>query len=122
MEELEKISYDIIKTRLKKYKLGLRCPGSFFKNVLVKEVSEKSLKLISQNKIIEGKIPAGYLLEEVGAKGMRVGGIQIADFHGNLFINTGLAKAVDVKKLAKILKNRVKKKFGIVLEEEIRYF
>jgi UDP-N-acetylenolpyruvoylglucosamine reductase len=39
-----------------------------------------------------------------------------------LFINSGKGKASEVKKLAKILKNRVKKKFGIILEEEVRYF
>ena len=145
-KKLQKISRDIIKIRLKKYKPGLRCPGSFFKNVLVnphtkrgvvpsarnldsprygvgvKDEIRKALKIIPKNKIIDGKIPAGYLLEEVGAKGMQIGGIKIADFHGNLFINQGGAKANDVKKMAKILKERVKKKFGIVLEEEIRYF
>ena len=75
-----------------------------------------------RNKIIGNKIPAGYLLEQVGAKGMQIGGIRIADFHGNLFINDGNGKASEVRKLAKILKKRVQKKFGIVLEEEIRYF
>lgn len=119
---LKKVSRDIIKLRLKKYKPGLRCPGSFFKNVLVKEVSQISLKKVDKSKIIEGKIPAGYLLEEVGAKGMKIGGIQIADFHGNLFINRGGAKAADVKKMARILKGKVRRKFGIELEEEIRYF
>lgn len=119
---LKKISKDIIKLRLKKYKPGLRCPGSFFKNVLVKDVSKRTLSKIDRSKIIEGKIPAGYLLEAVGAKGMKIGGIKIADFHGNLFINNGNGKASDVKKLARILKNRVKKRFGIELEEEIRYF
>jgi len=122
LNELKKISRDIIQLRLKKYKPGLRCPGSFFKNVLVKDVSERSFKQIDQGKIIDGKIPAGYLLEEVGAKGMRRGGIQIADFHGNLFINQGGARAGDVKKLSQILKAKVKRKFGILLEEEIRYF
>ncbi|MBI4992375.1 MAG: UDP-N-acetylmuramate dehydrogenase [Candidatus Harrisonbacteria bacterium] len=121
-QELKKISQDIIQTRLKKYKPGLRCPGSFFKNVLVKDISKKPLALIDKNKIIEGKIPAGYLLEQVGAKGMRCGGIEIADFHGNLFVNNGNATAADVKKMAKILKDRVKKRFGINLEEEVRYF
>ncbi len=119
---LKKISREIIKIRKKKYKPDLKCPGSFFKNVLVKDVSKESLKKIDKSKIIEGKIPAGYLLEEIGAKGMRVGGIEIAGFHGNLFVNKGSAKASHVKKLAKILKNRVFRKFGIRLEEEIRYF
>lgn len=121
-KELKRISRDIIEARLKKYKPGLRCPGSFFKNVRVKDVSKKSLKLIDRSKVIEGKIPAGYLLEEVGAKGVRCGGIRIADFHGNLFINDGSAKAADVRKLARILKNRVRGKFGIELGEEVRYF
>lgn len=119
---LREISKSIITLRLRKYKPGIRCPGSFFKNVLVSEVSKKSLALVDPTKIIEGKIPAGYLLEQVGAKGMRVGGIEVAHHHGNLFINRGRGTAKDVKKLAKILKDRVKKKFGIELEEEIRYF
>src|SRR3989344_508732 len=121
-EKLQKISRNIIKIRLKKYKPGLRCPGSFFKNVLISGISKKSLALIDKNKIIDGKIPAGYLLEEVSAKGMKLGGTKIADFHGNLFVNTGGAKAAEVERLAKILKSKVQKKFHINLEEEIHYF
>ncbi len=120
--DLQKISRDTVRVRREKYKPGLKCPGSFFKNVLAKDALKTSLKLIESGKIIDGKIPAGYLLEQVGAKGMRLGGIRIADFHGNLFVNAGRAKADDVKKLAKILKSKVKRKFGILLEEEVRYF
>ena len=121
-KELKKISREIIKTREKKYQPGLRCPGSFFKNVLMENISEKSLESIDKKKIIEGKIPAGYLLEEAGAKGMKLGGVRIANFHGNLLINSGRAKAKEVKKMAAILKRKVHKKFGIELEEEVRYF
>jgi UDP-N-acetylmuramate dehydrogenase len=121
-KKLTQISQDIIRKRLRKYKRGLRCPGSFFKNVLVGEVSKHSLEQIDRSKIIERKIPAGYLLEQVGAKGMRVGGIVIAKFHGNLFINRNHGTAQDVRRLARILKARVRRKFGIGLEEEIRYF
>ncbi len=122
VRKLRRASREIIRLRQKKYRPGLKCPGSFFKNVLRKKVAKRSLARIDQRKIIEGKIPAGYLLEEAGAKGLRVGGIAIAPFHGNLFINKGGATAHDVRKLARILKRRVKKKFGICLEEEIRYF
>lgn len=120
--KLKQISKKIIKVREAKYKPGLKCPGSFFKNILVSNLNKSILKSISQDKIIYGKIPAGFLLEDVGAKEMRVGDVEVAPFHGNLFINRGKGKAEDVKKLAKILKARVKKKFGIELEEEIRYF
>lgn len=119
--DLKKVSRNIVKVREKKYKPGIKCPGSFFKNVLVKNVSARSLARIDQSKIIDGKIPAGYLLESVDSKGMRVGGIAIAGFHGNLFVNRGKAKAADVKKLADILRKKVQGKFGIVLEEEVRY-
>ncbi len=119
---LRKISRGIVRLRLRKYRPGLRCPGSFFKNVLVRDAPKASLERIDPAKIIEGKIPAGYLLEQVGAKGMRVGGVVIAPFHGNLFINRGGATARDVRTLARILKRRVSRRFGIHLEEEIRYF
>jgi UDP-N-acetylmuramate dehydrogenase len=120
-KELAKKSRGIIKVRNKKYEPGLKCPGSFFKNVLVKNISKSSLKLIDSARIIGDKIPAGYLLETVGAKGMRVGGIYVADFHGNLLINDGTGTYAEVKKLANRLKQKVFKKFGIAIEEEVRY-
>jgi len=121
-KKLRGISRDIIRLRLKKYRPGLRCPGSFFKNVLVREVSKAALGRVDRAKIIEGKIPAGYLLEEAGARGMKHGGIAIASFHGNLFINRGGATAQDVRAMARALKSKVQRRFGIRLEEEIRYF
>jgi UDP-N-acetylmuramate dehydrogenase len=118
---LHQKSREIITLREKKYAPGLRCPGSFFKNVLVKKVSKKSLALVDQSKIIEGKIPSGYLLQAAGACGLREGGAVVADFHGNLIINEGAASYHDVRELAKRLKKLVKERFGIKLEEEVRY-
>lgn len=118
--ELLAKSKRILTERTKKYPKGLRCPGSFFKNPLVVHISRSSMKKIDVTKIIDGKIPAGYLLEEVGAKGMRVGDICVADYHGNLFINMGKGTEAQAKKLSMILKERVKRKFGITLHEEVR--
>ena len=122
VQRLRRTSREIIATREKKYRPGLRCPGSFFKNVLVKNVSKKALARVDAGKIIDGKIPSGYLLEEVGARGMRVGGVVVASFHGNLFVNDDRATARDVRALAQALRKRVQRRFGIRLEEEIRYF
>ncbi len=80
------------------------CAGSFFKNVLMPDGR---------------KIPAGRLLEEVGAKELRVGGAGVFEKHANFIVNMGGAKAKDVLRLAKILKERVKEKFGITLQEEV---
>lgn len=119
--ELRRTSSEIIHKREIKYHPGIKCPGSFFKNVLVEDVRDEALSLIDQDVIVGGKIPAGYLLGEVGAKGMKIGGIAIAPYHGNLFINYGGGTASDVEKLAAILKKQVFAKFHIQLEEEIRY-
>ncbi|MEK7586453.1 MAG: UDP-N-acetylmuramate dehydrogenase [Patescibacteria group bacterium] len=120
-KELTKKSREIIKIRNAKYAPDLKSPGSYFKNVLVNKISKTALKKIDQSKIRDGKIPAGYLLEAVGAKGMRVGEAVVANFHGNLIINEGHATYADVRTLAKKLKKLVKQKFGIGLEEEVRY-
>lgn len=119
---LKKISKDIITLRLKKYKPNLRCAGSIFKNIPVGSPSgEVLIKKIPPGKIKGGKIPAGYLLESVGAKGMRIGGISVANHHGNLIVNNGRGKSIEAKELIDTLKDRVHKKYGIWLEEEVRY-
>ena len=119
-------SKKIIKLREKKYRPGLLCPGSFFKNIIVKNIKpaavrKKLLKKVGKDKIIFGKIPAGYILEAVGAKGMRRGGIRVAKHHGNLIYNSGKGKSSEILKLAKMLKTKVKRRFGLDLEEEIQY-
>ena len=45
----------------------------------------------------------------------------MAEHHGNLFYNAGGGTAHDIKKLAVMMKDRVLKKFGINLEEEVQY-
>ena len=121
-QKIQKISEEIINVRNQKYKHGLKGPGSFFKNVLITDISPKILSKINQSVIIGGKIPAGFLLTEIGARGMKVGEIEVSDFHGNLIINNaGHGTSKDVKKLAEILKQKVYDKFGIMLEEEVRY-
>jgi len=118
--QLKKEAADTLTLRLKKYKPGLKCPGSFFKNIEVKDLTREQLIKIPKEKIVYGKIPAGYLLEEVGAKGKRLGKILIADFHANLFINTGGGNPTDFYKLAKTYTKKVEEKFGIKLEPEVQ--
>lgn len=124
--ELINKSKEIIKLREEKYRPGLWCPGSFFKNIVVKDIKPAALRKtflakFAEDKIRYGKVTAGYILELIGAKGMEYGGIKVAKHHGNLIYNSGKGKAAEVKKLAKILKIKVKRKFGLELEEEVQY-
>ncbi len=83
---------------------------------------EKSAGCFFKN-IIDGdkKISAGFLLDRAGAKGMREGDAEVSTKHANILINSGNAKAEDVKRLARKLKMKVKQKFDIDLEEEVVY-
>lgn len=118
--ELTSKSKETMALRAKKYPPGIKCPGSFFKNILASELSSEVLKNIPEDKIVYGKIPAGYLLEEVGAKGDKIGGIEIASYHANLFMNNGEGNASDFFELARKYKVKVKEKFNIILEPEVQ--
>ncbi|MBT9164434.1 MAG: UDP-N-acetylenolpyruvoylglucosamine reductase [candidate division WS2 bacterium] len=64
---------------------------------------------------------AGQLLEEVGVKGLRVGGAQVSYTHSNFIINIDDASSYDVLKLIKLMQTAVQEKTDIVLEPEIIY-
>jgi len=89
--------------------------GSVFKNVK-KELLEGDFR--SEFKDF---VPAGWLIERAGGEGQKTGGAYVWEGHCNVIINSGTATASDIKKLIEILKNKVKNKFGVTLEEEIQY-
>ncbi|MFH1971589.1 MAG: UDP-N-acetylmuramoyl-L-alanine--D-glutamate ligase, partial [Patescibacteria group bacterium] len=110
----------ILKDRQKKYKEGIYCPGSFFKNIEVKNLSKSILSKIPEEKIAYGKIPAGFLLETVSAKGMKIGKIEVSKEHANFFVNMGGGTAKDFYDLAMLLSKKVFDKYGISLEPEVQ--
>jgi UDP-N-acetylmuramate dehydrogenase len=66
-----------------------------------------------------GKIPAGRLLDEVGAKQLAVGGAKVFDKHANIIVNTGTATSRDIRQLAEMMKRKVFERFGIELQQEV---
>lgn len=63
--------------------------------------------------------PTGKIIDELGLKGEKRGGAQIAPFHGNIIINAGGASSADVLALIDLCKSAAQEKFGFKLEEEI---
>ncbi|MBI4446629.1 MAG: UDP-N-acetylmuramate dehydrogenase [Acidobacteria bacterium] len=118
-DDLQEISNEILNKRFEKYPPGLKCPGSYFKNVIAAELPPEVLRRIPSDFIQFGKIPAGKLLEAVGALGARRGDAQVAPYHGNLIINCGHASSRDVRLLAEKYAERVWQRFRIRLEPEI---
>ncbi len=116
---LQRVSDAILEKRLQKYPVGLKCPGSFFKNVLFDALPAETQNRVPTDFVMFDKIPAGKLLEAVGACGARRGDAQFAGYHGNLLINRGRATARDILELAAKYGGRVLDRFGIRLEPEI---
>ena len=66
-----------------------------------------------------GKLSAGRLLEDAGVKQLEVGGAKVFEKHANIIVNKGNATSKDIRRLADIMKEKVKEKFGVELTEEI---
>jgi UDP-N-acetylmuramate dehydrogenase len=119
--ELRRSAGDILKIRLQKYPPTMKCAGSIFKNLIMTELPEAVRQQIPERVVREGKAPSAYFLEQVGAKGMRNGGIRVADYHANLIYNAGGGTARELCQLIGVLKSRVLERFGLELEEEVQY-
>ena len=64
---------------------------------------------------------AGKLIMDTGLRGYRVGGAQVSEKHCGFVINAGGATAADVVQLMSDVDDKVKAKFGVSLEPEVRF-
>ncbi len=60
-------------------------------------------------------------IDEAGLKGRRVGGAEVSEKHAGFIVNRGGATAGDVLSLIEIVKDEIKKQFGLDIECEVRY-
>ncbi len=116
--ELRAKADGILAIRNEKYPPTMRCAGSIFKNLLLKEIPHVK---VPPQVVREGKVPSAYFLEQAGAKGLHIGAIRVADYHANLIYNEGAGTSADLVRLIADLKSRVETKFGLTLEEEVQY-
>ena len=64
--------------------------------------------------------PAAKFIEEAGLKGFAKGGAEVSKLHANFIVNTGEATSEDILYLVRTIQDKVHKKFGILLEPEIK--
>lgn len=88
---------------------GVFSSGCFFKNISALE--QKRLGLSTSS--------AGNLVDKSGMKGFTQGKFYVSDKHANFILNKGGGDPQDLIKLINTVKNEVKKKFGVALEEEV---
>jgi UDP-N-acetylmuramate dehydrogenase len=68
----------------------------------------------------DGARTAGQLIEAAGLKGFVMGGAQVSPMHANYFVNTGGAKAADVRRLIGHVQQVVKQRYEVSLEPEVK--
>jgi UDP-N-acetylenolpyruvoylglucosamine reductase len=64
--------------------------------------------------------PAGKLIDELGLKGARAGGVKVSEVHGNFIVNDEKGTAADVLALIERIKAEALAKRGIQLETEVQ--
>ncbi|MDT0608416.1 UDP-N-acetylmuramate dehydrogenase [Croceitalea rosinachiae] len=124
---IKNISDAVIKIRQSKLpdpkKLGNS--GSFFKNPVVSKKTFKSFQKKNPEapfyKMENGqyKIPAGWLIEQCGFKGKRLGDAGIHEKQALVLVNYGKATGEEIWSLALKIREEVKKQFQIIIEPEV---
>jgi UDP-N-acetylmuramate dehydrogenase len=64
---------------------------------------------------------AGELIDRLGLKGTRVGGVSVSDKHANFFVAGPDATSADIRRLVELVKDTVFEASGTMLEPEIQF-
>ncbi len=92
--------------------------GSIFKNPEVDDSFFEKYREAEKFKKM-GFVPASFLIDACELKGKTVGGAQISEKHSNFIINKKEATKENVVDLINLVKEKVKERFGVILEEEV---
>ncbi len=99
--------------------------GSFFKNPVLTEQAyqafEKKFPDAPVYSTEEGlfKVPAGWLIEKAGFKGMRRGDAGVHEKQALVLVNYGHARGTEILDLSSEIQKKVEDLFGIRLEAEV---
>jgi len=101
--------------------------GSFFKNPVIPRTQFEQLlqhypalpSYPAENGMI--KVPAGWLIEQSGWKGVQVGNTGVHKRQALVLVNYGNATGLEIKQLSETIQASVKEKFGIALQAEVNF-
>lgn len=99
--------------------------GSFFKNPIISKAQfeevQKKLPNIVNYPVDENhiKIPAGWLIDQAGWKGKRIGNIGVHKNQALVLVNYGGGTGLEIKELAEQIISSVRSIYGIELTPEI---
>ena len=122
---LREIREAIIKVRKSKLPNPETIPnvGSYFTNPVIENekalnVKKKFPDMPSFDFENKTKIPAGWLIEQAGLKGKKIGKVEIYSKNALILINPSQANFTDIMEAEKFIQNKVFQKFNILLKRE----
>jgi UDP-N-acetylmuramate dehydrogenase len=113
---------DFIKRKKLTQPTGVACSGCIFKNIDGQVPSDEALAKDPQLQEFTNKgiIPTGYLIDKLGLKGLKQGGVEVSAIHGNYIINPEKKGTYrDVEILRDKIKAIVTDAYGVIPEEEV---
>jgi len=99
--------------------------GSFFKNPTIDKFKLNKIKYLYPDIISydvgksKYKVPAGWLIEKCGFKDIQEKKVSVYKKQALVLINLGNAKGIDIFNYSQKIKETVREKFDILLEEEV---
>lgn len=63
---------------------------------------------------------AGWLIEQLGLKGYRIGGAEVSQRHANFILNNSGAKAEDIFRLIRFVQEQVEARWSVLLKPEVK--
>ena len=102
--------------------------GSFFQNPVIpneqyETLLQKHAGLVSYPDAPgKRKLAAGWLIDQCGFKGQRMGEVGVYENQALVLVNHGKGTAQDILGLAKCIQDKVRKEFGVSLEIEPNIF
>lgn len=99
--------------------------GSFFKNPIISKADFDQVQAkfpdikffpVSETEV---KVPAGWLIEQAGFKGMRFGDAGVHKNQALVLVNYGNASGQDILNVSKEIQKTILEKFGIAIEAEV---
>ena len=102
--------------------------GSFFQNPIIpneqyETLLQKHASLVSYPDAPgKRKLAAGWLIDQCGFKGQRMGEVGVYKNQALVLVNHGKGTAQDILGLAKCIQDKVRKEFGVSLEIEPNIF
>ncbi|MEI6533028.1 MAG: UDP-N-acetylmuramate dehydrogenase [Candidatus Roizmanbacteria bacterium] len=108
-EQVESEAQKSLQYRKDTQPFGVATCGCFFRNISLEDKQRLHLPSVS----------VGQLIDNLGLKGISIGGFMISDKHANFIVNTGNGNISDLILLINLIKLKVKDKYNIDLKEEV---